>query len=137
MTDFYEKCISICAGIIASIFGVDYMILLVWFGLIIIDIVTGIAKAKLIKDPITSTKMTDGFTRKLVPMLFVFGFHWAAVATERAYGFSLSAIPTTFAMFYIVGELKSILENLQQGNILLPDKISERVDQLFNTANKK
>ena len=136
MNDLIQKCLAVCSGIIAKILGVDFIILLVWFGLVVVDIITGLAKAKLTKDPIISQKLTDGVTRKLVPMIFVFAFHWATIAIHQVYGFSLGVLPATFAMFYVLGELKSIAENLQQANILLPPNWSEKLDHIFNTNHK-
>ena len=136
MNDFIQKCLAVCSGIIAKILGVDFIILLIWFGLVVVDIITGLAKAKLTKDPIVSEKYEAGLTKKVIPMLMVFAFHWATIAIHQAYGFSLGVLPATFAMFYVLGELKSIAENLQQSNILLPPEWAEKIDHMFNTNHK-
>lgn len=136
MEDFYHKCIAVCSAVIAKIIGVDFLVLTIWGVLVIIDIFTGVIKAKLTKDPIISQKMTDGFTRKLVPIALVFAFHLVVVAFERTYGIPVSFVPASFAFFYILAELKSIAENLQQAGILLPKGVSEKIDHIFNTNHK-
>ena len=133
MDNFIEKCIAICAGAFATIVGIDLLILVIWIALIVLDIITGITRSKLLKQQIVSGKITDGVTRKLMPILLVSAFYLVTVVIDIASGIDFGVMPNIFASLYIIAEFKSIIENAQEANIFIPREFSNEIDRLFNT----
>ena len=132
-----DVCIASCAGIFATIFGIDLLIVIVWFGVVALDIITGIAKAKVNGKEIISSIATAGTIKKLMPMGLVLGFYLASLAIRTVSDVDLTMIPNSFALFYILIEFKSILENCQEAGIIIPKEMSEKIDQVFNTTLTK
>jgi toxin secretion/phage lysis holin len=137
MEHLIERCTAVCAGIFAKLTGIDLIMLMIWLGLICTDIIVGIAKAKLTNTPIISAKITDGLTRKVIPILLVSSFYFVTIAVQFATGLDLGIAPNIFAAAYIIAEFKSIAENAQEAGILIPEGFSEAIDKVFNTSNVK
>lgn len=132
-----DVCIASCAGIFATIFGIDLLMLYAWGGVIAVDIITGIIKAKLTNQEILTKIAEKGITKKVVPMFLVFSFYLASLAVKFVTQVDLTMLPNSFALLYIILETKSIVENCQEAGIIIPKEISKKFDEIFNTTFTK
>ena len=140
MADSIKRLLSVIMGIIAAFWG-EYGLFLVLVAVaVVLDVVTGLIKAKATDEGLSSEKATKGFWRKMT--LFVaLGFgvflDFAAELVISSTGITLS-VGMPFALivsaYIIINESISIFENLYLAN---PDAFPKSVGRILKVAKKK
>lgn len=140
MVDSIKRLLSVIMGIVAAFWG-EYGLFLVLVAVaVILDVVTGLIKAKATGEGLSSEKARKGFWRKMT--LFVaLGFgvflDFAAELVISSTGITLS-VGMPFALivsaYIIINESISIFENLYLAN---PDAFPKSVGRILKVAKKK
>ena len=140
MADSIKRLLSVIMGIIAAFWG-EYGLFLVLVAVaVVLDVITGIVKAKATDEGLSSEKARKGFWRKMT--LFVaLGFgvflDFAAELVISSTGITLS-VGMPFALivsaYIIINESISIFENLYLAN---PDAFPKSVGRILKVAKKK
>lgn len=140
MADFVKRLFSVILGCLAAFWG-EYGLFLVLVAVaVVLDVVTGLIKAKATGEGLSSEKARKGFWRKIT--LFVaLGFgvflDFAAELVISSTGITLS-VGMPFALivsaYIIINESISIFENLYLAN---PDAFPKSVGRILKVAKKK
>lgn len=120
-------------GGVALVFGVEPVFIYTLIGLSILDLVTGLIKAKITKKAIKSTPLTDGMLKKVLALLAVMAVAQGVASVDAAYQVSLTFLNMSMVMWFIGVEVKSNLENIQESGVLIPKDLSKKIDKAFNT----
>lgn len=100
-------------------------LLLVVMGL---DIITGIAKA-LKDDKLWSRKALFGYARKVLVLVIII----LANVVDQILGLN-GAVAKMTVLFYIANEGLSILENMAQLGVLVPNQLAEKLKTIDNSG---
>lgn len=140
MADSIKRLLSVIMGIIAAFWG-EYGLFLVLVAVaVVLDVITGIVKAKATGEGLSSEKARKGFWRKItlfVALGFGIFLDFAAELVISSTGITLS-VGMPFALivsaYIIINESISIFENLYLAN---PEAFPPSVGRLLKVAKKK
>lgn len=140
MADSIKRLLSVIMGIIAAFWG-EYGLFLVLVAVaVVLDVITGIVKAKATGEGLSSEKARKGFWRKItlfVALGFGIFLDFAAELVISSTGITLS-VGMPFALivsaYIIINESISIFENLYLAN---PDAFPKSVGRILKVAKKK
>lgn len=140
MADFVKRLLSVIVGVLAAFWGEYGLFLILVAVAVVLDVITGIVKAKATDEGLSSEKARKGFWRKItlfVALGFGIFLDCAAEKVIIATGITLS-IGMPFALivsaYIIINESISIFENLYLAN---PDAFPPSVGRLLKVAKKK
>lgn len=112
-------------------FANDAAIIIVPAVLMLLDIIVGFLNAWRIHD-IKSSKLRDGIVHKFDEMIII------VIALFLQYSMGLPReIPVFSATYIIIMELISILENLSQSGVKVPEWVTKRLANAIEDANKE
>ena len=114
---------------LTQIMKTEYLILL--FVLFVVDLFSGICSAFISDTDIKSKKWIDGLLRKSVIFLTVFSLGVVSAVLDQPLIFF------TFFLLFVLGELKSIFENLEKIGIPGMKDISNIFDNFTKRVVKK
>ena len=114
---------------LTQIMKTEYLILL--FVLFVVDLFSGICSAFISDTDIKSKKWIDGLLRKSVIFLTVFSLGVVSAVLDQPLIFF------TFFLLFVLGELKSIFENLEKMGIPGMKDISNIFDNFTKRVVKK
>ena len=140
MADFVKRLLSVIVGVLAAFWGEYGLFLILVAVAVVLDVITGIVKAKATDEGLSSEKARKGFWRKItlfVALGFGIFLDYAAEKVIIATGITLS-IGMPFALivsaYIIINESISIFENLYLAN---PEAFPPSVGRLLKVAKKK
>jgi toxin secretion/phage lysis holin len=140
MHDFYKIALSAVCGAVAAFFGQYGLFFILVAVAVVLDVLTGLVKAKATGEGLSSEKARRGFWRKIVlfiGLLFGIFLDWAAALVIAHTGISVGA-DMPFALiicaYIIINEAISIAENLYLTN---PDSFPRWIAKRLKVAKKE
>lgn len=127
MSNNAAKALSIVLGIISTFFKCYGLILMSVAFILFFDFITGLVKAKIIGEPITSKKGSVGFWKKIAKLLAlsmgIFLDYFVPLMVKAGVSYKVP-FPLPFALtigvYIVIIELISIMENLNACGVQLP-----------------
>lgn len=113
------------------IFGVDTLWILVLFAMLVLDFISGIIKAKIKEEQITSRKMFNSVVKAILYVLFIAGSYLMTLLFKEYV--PLHSLAVTFL---VLVEFVSFIENVLDAGVKLPFGIQEWVRVMLNKHKK-
>ncbi len=140
MHDYYKWALSIASGTVAAFFGQYGLFVALVAAAVVLDVVTGIIKAKAIGEGLSSKKARQGFWRKMslfAALTFGIFLDYAAAHVLLSAGVVIG-VETPFALiicaYIIINEAISIGENLYLSN---PDSFPKWIAKRLKVAREE
>lgn len=140
MDNFTKWLWSVIAGAVAAFFGQYGLFIVLVAVAVVLDVVTGLVKAKATGEGLSSDKATKGFWKKIslfVGLLFGIFLDYAAATVLVHAGVNMK-IDMPFALiicaYIIINEAISISENLYLTN---PDSFPPQIGKWLKVAKKE
>lgn len=133
LTDFHTKMILSSIGAIISVIENFYGEMLWGFlTLFVLDFATGIMKSRANNIPISSKRLRSSVSKLGAYMILL-----TAVIVTSKYEASFAPIIALIYYWYMFTELKSILENVGEMGIPLPNFLKAKVDKKLEEIDEK
>ena len=140
MHDVYKWAISVIGGAVAAFFG-QYVLFIALVALaVVLDVITGLVKAKATGEGLSSKKANRGFWRKMalfVALAFGIFLDYAAAAVLVHVGVNLGGelpFALIISAYIIINEAISISENLYLTN---PDSFPKWIAKRLKVAKEQ
>lgn len=128
--EIYQSVLAVCSSLLTYLFGGWSALLGVLVTFVVLDYVTGVLAAA-IEGKLNSNIGLKGIAKKISIFVLVAVGHLADIAIGT------DIIMNAVIYFYIANELLSILENIGETGLPIPDVLKNAVESLKGKSNTK